>query len=233
MRLNKFIAAAGYCSRRQADFLIAEGKVEVNGQAAVLGLKVGPSDQVVVEGNLLEQPDEERLVYLAFNKPRGIVCTANPQVKDNIIDFIDYPVRIFTVGRLDKDSEGLILLTNDGAIFNKIVRAEYGQEKEYLVELNRPYSREFIRQMETGVKIIDRVTNPARLIPVSDNRFRLVIDQGLNRQIRRMCQALGYRVTFLQRIRIMNICLGQLPVGQYRPLTGEELQELQNMIGNH
>lgn len=230
MRLNKFIAAAGYCSRRHADLLIAEGKVELNGQKAELGSQVNASDQVVVEGNLLVHPDAEKHVYLAFNKPRGIVCTANPRVKDNIIDFIDYPVRIFTIGRLDKDSEGLILLTNDGEIFNKIVRAEYGQEKEYLVELNRPYNKTFIRQMEAGVEILDRVTNPAHLEPVSSTRFRLIIDQGLNRQIRRMCQALGYRVTFLQRIRIMNIQLGQLQLGHYRYLTEAEMQGLQNLI---
>lgn len=231
VRLNKFIASAGYCSRRQADKLIEEGKVLVNGQEAELGVRVLSSDKVEVEGKLLEAQTKEDLVYLAFNKPQGIVCTANPEVADNIIDFINYPQRIFTIGRLDKDSEGLILLSNDGAVFNKIVRAEYENEKEYLVEVNKAYDQEFVKEMEEGVQILDSViTNPTKIKAVNKTTFKLILTQGLNRQIRRMCKALGYKVRFLKRLRIMNIELGNLPVGSYRHLNQKELDELFSLL---
>lgn len=221
VRLNKYIASRGYCSRRQADLLIEQGLVKINQKIADLGTKVSADDIIEVEGHILPNLEEKK-VYLALNKPRSIICTANPKVKDNIIDFLNFPQRVFTIGRLDKDSEGLILLTNDGTIFNRIVRAEFDHEKEYLVELNKPYDQRFIRNMEQGVEILDRVTKPAKLTPVSPTRFKLIITQGLNRQIRRMCDALGYQVIFLRRLRIMNIELGTLKVGQYRKLTEKE-----------
>lgn len=230
IRLNKFIASAGYCSRRQADRLIEAGKVLLNGNKAELGAKVSSRDEVIVEGKLLDGQKEDDLVYLAFNKPQGIVCTANPEIKDNIIDFINYPVRIFTIGRLDKNSEGLILLSNDGSIFNKIVRAEHDNEKEYLVELNKAYDQKFIERMEKGVEILDRVTNPTKINPVNKTTFKLVLTQGLNRQIRRMCDALGYKVIFLRRLRIMNINLGNLAIGSYRHLSQKELGDLFDLL---
>lgn len=230
IRLNKFIASAGYCSRRQADRLIEAGKVLLNGNKAELGAKVSSRDEVIVEGKLLDAQKEDDLVYLAFNKPQGVVCTANPEVKDNIIDFINYPVRIFTIGRLDKNSEGLILLSNDGSIFNKIVRAEHDNEKEYLVELNKEYDQKFIERMEKGVEILDRVTNPTKISPVNKTTFKLVLTQGLNRQIRRMCDALGYKVIFLRRLRIMNINLGNLAIGSYRHLSQKELRDLFDLL---
>lgn len=230
IRLNKYIAAAGYCSRRQADRLIAENKVLLNGTIAELGTIVMPGDKVEIEGKSLVNRTADDLIYLAFNKPQGIVCTANPNVKNNIIDFIDYPQRIFTIGRLDKDSEGLILLTNDGSIFNKIVRVEYKNEKEYIVELNRFYNQSFVKSMEKGVRILGTLTQPTQVQPLSKTKFKLTLTQGLNRQIRRMCEALGYRVIFLQRIRIMNITLGKLPLGMYRELSKPELRDLFNLL---
>lgn len=230
IRLNKFIASAGYCSRRQADRLIEAGKVLLNGNKAELGAKVSSRDEVIVEGKLIDAQKEDDLVYLAFNKPQGVVCTANPEIKDNIIDYINYPVRIFTIGRLDKNSEGLILLSNDGSIFNKIVRAEHDNEKEYLVELNKAYDQKFIERMEKGVEILDRVTNPTKISPVSKTTFKLVLTQGLNRQIRRMCDALGYKVIFLRRLRIMNINLGNLAIGSYRHLSQKELGDLFDLL---
>lgn len=230
VRLNKYIAAAGYCSRRQADQLIAQNKVFLNGSIAELGTLVMPGDKVEIEGKLIVAQTTDDLIYLAFNKPPGIVCTANPEVKNNIIDFINYPQRIFTIGRLDKNSEGLILLTNDGSIFNKIVRAEYENEKEYIVEVDRPYNQSFVESMENGVRISDQMTNPAQVIPLSGTKFKLILTQGLNRQIRRMCDALGYRVVFLQRIRIMNITLGNLPQGMYRNITKPELRDLFELL---
>lgn len=189
-----------------------------------------PGDKVEIEGKSLVNRTADDLIYLAFNKPQGIVCTANPNVKNNIIDFIDYPQRIFTIGRLDKDSEGLILLTNDGSIFNKIVRVEYKNEKEYIVELNRFYNQSFVKSMEKGVRILGTLTQPTQVQPLSKTKFKLTLTQGLNRQIRRMCEALGYRVIFLQRIRIMNITLGKLPLGMYRELSKPELRDLFNLL---
>ncbi|MGI6579531.1 MAG: pseudouridine synthase [Saccharofermentanales bacterium] len=230
VRLNKYIAAAGYCSRRQADQLIAQNKVFLNGSIAELGTLVMPGDKVEIEGKVIVAQTTDDLIYLAFNKPQGIVCTANPEVKNNIIDFINYPQRIFTIGRLDKNSEGLILLTNDGSIFNKIVRAEYENEKEYIVEVDRPYDQFFVESMKKGVRISDQMTNPTQVIPLSGTKFQLILTQGLNRQIRRMCDALGYRVVFLQRIRIMNITLGNLPQGMYRNITKPELRDLFELL---
>ncbi len=229
MRLNKYIAAKGYCSRRHADLLIEQGLVKINRQVASLGTQVKPDDIVEVEGKIISEIEEEK-VYLALNKPRGIICTANPKVKNNIIAFLNFPQRVFTIGRLDKDSEGLILLTNDGAIFNRIVRAEFEHEKEYLVELNKPYDQEFIEKMEQGVEILDTTTKPAKVTPISSTKFKLIITQGLNRQIRRMCDALGYQVIFLRRLRIMNIDLGGLKVGQYRKLTEKEKRDMFSLL---
>ncbi len=225
MRLNKYISSSGYCSRRHADQLIEQGKVKINGEVAGLGMQVYKDDSVEVDGQVISPQNKEK-VYLVLNKPKGIVCTANPKIKDNIIDFLNYPERVFTVGRLDQDSEGLILLTNDGAIFNQIVRAEFDHEKEYLVELNKPYNQKFIERMEEGVEILGRITKPAKVTPVSPTKFRLIITQGMNRQIRRMCDALGYRVIFLRRLRIMNIALGNLKIGQYRKMTEKEKRDL-------
>ncbi len=230
MRINKYIAASGYCSRRHADELIAAGKVYIDGVRAELGDKVGPGVSVKIENTYIENPTSVKPVYLAFHKPKGIVCTANPKVKHNIIDYINYPQRIFTIGRLDQDSEGLILLTNDGSIFNQIVRAEYQHEKEYFVRVDKAYDQDFIERMERGVPILDTVTAPCKLIPVRERSFRLILTQGLNRQIRRMCESLGYRVTYLKRIRIMHITLGSLAVGEYRELTAKELRDLRRLL---
>ncbi|NLJ95008.1 MAG: pseudouridine synthase [Clostridiaceae bacterium] len=230
VRINKYIASAGYCSRRAADKLIEAGKVSINSKKAELGSQIFPGDVVRINGKVIEPQKKEDFVYLAFNKPQGIICTANPEVEKNIISYINYPERIFTIGRLDKDSEGLILLTNNGDIFNKIVRAEYEHEKEYVVEVDRPYGKKFLENMAQGVKILDTVTNPAKVEPISATTFKLIITQGLNRQIRRMCKALGYEVVFLQRIRIINISLNELPIGEYRNLSQQELTELFRII---
>lgn len=229
-RLNKYIAASGFCSRRQADRLIEQGKVLVNGRVAVLGDRVFSKDIVTIDSQIIEAQKKTDLVYLAFNKPEGIICTSDQNINNNIISYINYPQRIFTVGRLDKDSEGLILLTNDGSIFNKIVRAEYENEKEYLVEVDRPYDQNFVDNMEEGVEILNTITNPTKVQPLTKNKFKLILTQGLNRQIRRMCESLGYKVVYLQRTRIMNIVLGDLSLGEYRDLRPKELRDLFNLL---
>jgi len=223
MRLNKFISETGACSRREADAWIAAGRVKVNGEPAVLGTQVGAGDEVRVDG----RPLAARLksVYLALNKPKGITCTTEP-VAGNIIDFVGHPERIFPIGRLDKDSEGLILLTNNGDIVNEILRVEHGHEKEYLVTVERPVSETFLAMMASGVKIGGVKTRPAVVTRTGPASFRIVLTQGLNRQIRRMCSALGYRVQCLRRMRIMHIRLGSLPVGRWRELTEAELAPL-------
>ena len=233
IRINKFIASSGYCSRRQADEFIKAGEVFINDEKAELGSLVYSDDEVRVNTKILTAQKSKDLIYLAFNKPQGIICTANPEVENNIIDYINYPKRIFTIGRLDKDSEGLILLTNDGDIYNKIVRAEYEHDKEYFVEVNRPYDAKFLKNMANGVKILDTITNPAKIEPVSKTTFKLTITQGLNRQIRRMCEALGYQVIFLKRLRILNINLDNLPLGKYRELSPKELKNLFTCIDYH
>ena len=216
-RINKFLSEAGYCSRRAADKLIAAGKVTINGDVPEMGTKVKDGDEVRVEGKLVGNSEEE-LVYLVFNKPVGVVCTTDTKrEKDNIIDFIGYPTRIFPIGRLDKPSEGLIFLTNDGDIVNKILRSKNNHDKEYIVRVNRPIKGNFIRDMGKGVPILDTITNPCFVEQTGDREFRIILTQGLNRQIRRMCEYLGYEVRRLQRVRIMNMHL-DIPEGTWRIL---------------
>ena len=224
IRLNKYIASSGLCSRREADTLIEKGKVTINGVVAVQGSKVNDGDIVEVSGRKIT-PDDD-MVYIAFNKPLGVTCTTDKRDPSNIIDYIGFDERIFPVGRLDKNSSGLILLTNDGSIVNKLLRAENGHEKEYLVTVNRPYDKEFVRSMESGVPVLGQLTLPCKLKPAGDRTFRIILHQGLNRQIRRMCEYLGYKVTRLKRIRFMNIMLGDLETGKWRYLTSEEKKEL-------
>lgn len=224
MRLNKYLAETGACSRREADEWISAGRVTVNGARAVLGTQVNDGDEVHVDDAPVGT--RPRRVYIALNKPVGIECTTDRDVPGNIVDFVGHEERIFPVGRLDKDSEGLILLTNDGDIVNTILRAENEHEKEYVVAVDRPLTAEFLAAMARGVPILDTVTNPCRLTPVGRNTFRIVLTQGLNRQIRRMCEHFGYTVRRLQRVRIMDVHLGRLPVGKWRNLTASELRGL-------
>ena len=232
IRINKYLSEAGYCSRRRADRLIEEGKVTINGKVPEIGTKVEDADQVEVEGKRIEKSTKQKKVYLAFNKPVGIVCTTDRGVEpDNIIDFIKYPKRIFPIGRLDKPSEGLIFLTDDGDIVNKILRARNNHEKEYIVSLNRPINRNFIQSMSNGVEILETITKNCFVEQLGPKKFRIILTQGLNRQIRRMCEALGYRVKTLKRVRIMNIKL-DLPIGKYREFTQEELQDLNKLLEN-
>ena len=224
IRLNKYIASSGLCSRREADTLIESGKVTINGEVAVQGSKVMDGDVVLVNG-MKVTPDDD-MVYIAFNKPLGVTCTTDKRDPSNIIDYIGFDERIFPVGRLDKNSSGLILLTNDGSIVNKLLRAENGHEKEYLVTVNRPYDKNFIRSMESGVPVLGQLTLPCKLKPAGDKTFKIILHQGLNRQIRRMCEYLGYKVTRLKRIRFMNITLGDLETGKWRYLTSSEKKEL-------
>jgi 23S rRNA pseudouridine2604 synthase len=221
MRLNKYLAETGACSRREADQWIEAGRVTVNGARAVLGTQVAEGDDVCVDGQPLR--GKPRRVYLALNKPVGIECTTDRDVPGNIVDFVGYPERIFPIGRLDKDSEGLILLTNDGDIVNTVLRAEHEHEKEYVVSVDRPLTGAFLAGMAAGVPILDTVTNPCRITQLGRNTFRIVLTQGLNRQIRRMCEHFGYTVRSLRRVRIMHVHLGDLPVGRWRPLTAAEL----------
>lgn len=231
MRLNRYLSDSGYCSRRQADRHIEAKEVMVNGETAKLGQKIRPNQDVVsVKGELIKARKKEDYVYLALNKPIGITCTSDKRRRDNIIDFVNYPSRIFHVGRLDRDSEGLILLTNNGTIVNKILRAQNKHEKEYFVQVDKPYDEHFMREMEGGVHILGQKTLPAKLKKVSPDSFRLTISQGLNRQIRRMTEALGYKVIYLQRRRIMNIDLGNLKVGAYRELTFKEVRDLKELL---
>ena len=224
IRLNKYIASSGLCSRREADTLIENGKVTINGVVALQGSKVLDGDVVEVNGRKVTP--EDGLVYIAFNKPLGITCTTDTRDPSNIIDYIGFDDRIFPVGRLDKNSSGLILLTNDGSIVNKLLRAENGHEKEYLVTVNRPYDKAFIKSMESGVPVLGQLTLPCKLKPAGDRTFKIILHQGLNRQIRRMCEYLGYKVTKLKRIRFMNINLGDLETGKWRYLTPAEKKEL-------
>ena len=228
-RLNKYLSEVGYCSRREADKLIGAGRVLVNGKKAEMGIKVGSKDKIIVNGVTLDQPKNKN-VYLAFNKPKGIVCTTDTRVeKDNIIDFINYPKRIFPVGRLDKPSEGLIFLTNDGNIVNKILRARNQHQKEYIVTVNKPITKDFIYKMGNGVPILDTVTKKCFVKQTHKNQFKIILTQGLNRQIRRMCEYLDYRVTALKRIRIMNVKL-DVKVGKWRYLKPDELKTLNQLL---
>tara|TARA_B100001057_G_scaffold402912_1_gene415024 strand:- start:150 stop:887 length:738 start_codon:yes stop_codon:yes gene_type:complete len=228
-RINKHLSEIGYCSRREADRLVAAGRVLVNGKKAEMGLKISSEDQIIVNGEALSNP-KNKLVYLAFNKPKGIVCTTDTRVeKDNIIDFINYPKRIFPIGRLDKPSEGLIFLTNDGDIVNKILRARNNHEKEYLVTVNKPITKEFINKMGNGVPVLDTVTKKCFIKQTHKNQFRIILTQGINRQIRRMCEFLNYRVKDLKRIRIMNIKL-DVKVGKWRYFKPDELNTLNQLL---
>ncbi len=227
-RLNKFIADSGHCSRREADRLIQEGRVRLDSRVGVLGDRVQPGMAVTVDGKPLSGEGEK--VYLLLNKPRGIVCTADPREPMNVVDYLGYPSRVFPVGRLDKDSEGLLLLTSDGEIVNRVLRAAGGHEKEYEVQIDRPVTPEFVRRMSEGVPILDTVTLPCRVRRTGERSFNIILVQGLNRQIRRMCEALGANVTHLRRIRIMNLRLGRLQPGQWRELTEAELTELMGRL---
>ena len=232
IRINKYLSEVGYCSRRVADRLIKEGKVTINGKVSEMGAKVAEGDQVEVEGQRIEKSRHYKNIYLAFNKPIGIVCTTDRRVDpDNIIDFIKYPSRIFPVGRLDKLSEGLIFLTNDGDMVNKILRARNNHEKEYVVSVNRPINRDFIQSMSSGVEILDTITKNCFVRKLGPKKFKIILTQGLNRQIRRMCESLGYRVVSLKRVRIMNIKL-DVSTGKYREFTKEELLKLNGLLEN-
>ncbi len=224
MRINKYISETGFCSRRETDRLIAAGRIAVNGRVCAEGAEVLPGDSVTIDGK--EIPPRAEPIYLMLNKPRGIVCTHAKNVSGNIADYMNYPERIFPIGRLDKDSEGLILLTNEGGIVNRMMRAEHGHEKEYRVTVDQRVTDDFLTRMAEGVAILDTVTLPCRTYRVSEYVFGIVLTQGLNRQIRRMCKELGYRVLELRRERIMNVKLGTLEAGQWRALTNEELQAL-------
>lgn len=228
-RINKYLSEVGFCSRREADRLIAEGRVMINGQIPEMGTKISDEDRVTVDGKPIRDPQEEH-VYLALNKPVGIVCTTDTaNEKDNIIDFVNHPRRIFHIGRLDKPSEGLILLTSDGDIVNKILRAGNNHEKEYIVSVNRPLDPDFVTKMSQGVPILDTVTAPCKVRQLGKKSFNIVLTQGMNRQIRRMCAYLGYEVVKLKRIRIMNISL-DMPVGKWRDLKPGELAEIQSLL---
>ncbi len=231
-RINKYLSEVGYCSRRRADKLIKEGKVIINGKIPEIGTKVEDDDEVVVEGQRIEKLKKQKNIYLAFNKPVGIVCTTDRRVEpDNIIDFIKYPKRIFPIGRLDKHSKGLIFLTNDGDIVNKILRARNNHEKEYIVNVNRPITSEFIHSMSNGVEILETITKNCFVKQLGQKKFKIILTQGLNRQIRRMCDSLGYRVQSLERVRIMNIKL-DVPTGKYREFTKKELLQLNQLLEN-
>lgn len=230
IRINKYLSQAGVCSRRQADVLIKEGRVEIDGEAASSGAKVREGQKVTVDGKPIHI--QEDLVFLAFHKPRGIVCTTSRKEKDNIIDYIHYPVRIYPVGRLDKDSQGLILMTNDGEAANRIMKARNYHEKEYEVTVNKRITKEFIEGMRQPVPLeeIGAVTRRCKVIKEGPNQFRIILTQGLNRQIRRMCEYFGYRVIKLKRVRIMDIRLGDLKEGTYRSLTPQELRRLKEEL---
>ena len=229
-RLNKFLSELGFCSRREADRMIEQGRVLVNGAIPELGTKVTTDDVITVDGKPLNA--KPKLVYLAFNKPVGITCTTDTNIKDNIVDYIQYPSRIFPIGRLDKPSEGLIFLTNDGDIVNKILRAGNNHEKEYVVTVDRPISADFIRLMSEGIPILDTVTKKCFVKMESKFVFRIILTQGLNRQIRRMCEALNYEVTKLKRVRIMNVSLDGIKTGEWRYLTTEEMNTINEMVAD-
>jgi 23S rRNA pseudouridine2604 synthase len=224
LRLNKYISETGVCSRREADKWIEAGRVTCNGQNAALGTQVAEGDEVRIDGELIGA--KKKPIYIALNKPVGVICTTETHIKDNIIEHVGYKERIFPVGRLDRDSEGLILLTNDGDIVNEILRSENNHEKEYVVWVDRPITDLSLSMMASGVKIMGEKTKPAKVTRINPCAFRIILTQGLNRQIRRMCSALGYKAQRLQRVRIMNIQLGHLSPGQWRHLTAPELKSL-------
>ncbi len=228
VRINKFLSESGFCSRREADKLIEQQRVTINGVVPEMGTKISHQDEIRVDGKLIRE-NTNKPVYLAFNKPVGIECTTNQEVRNNIVDYIDYPERIFPIGRLDKASEGLIFMTNDGDIVNKILRARNNHEKEYIVTVNRPITERFIQKMGSGIPILDTVTRKCKVEQVSKFVFKIILTQGLNRQIRRMCEYLDYEVTALKRIRIINISL-DVPAGRYRELTDDEIAQLNQLI---
>ena len=229
-RINKYLSEIGYCSRRAADKLIEQGRVTINGKIPEMGTKISNEDEVRVNGKLVSQPKKKKMVYIAFNKPVGVVCTTDKKrEKNNIIDFINYSTRIFPIGRLDKPSEGLIFLTNDGDIVNKILRARNKHEKEYEVTVHKPVTKEFIEAMANGVPILDTVTRKCFVKQMDKKKFKIILTQGLNRQIRRMCEELEYNVKKLKRVRIMNITL-DIPVGTYRDFTAKELNQLNQSV---
>lgn len=228
VRLNKYLSESGVCSRREADKLIEKGSVYVDGKRAEMGMKVAPWQEVCVGKKVISR--QEKMIVLAVNKPRGIVCTEEKRERDSIVRFLNYPTRITYVGRLDKDSEGLLLMTNNGDIINKMMRAGNRHEKEYKVTVNKPVTDEFLQRMSQGVPILDTVTRPCKVEKIGKYKFKIILTQGLNRQIRRMCEALGYEVKELFRTRIMNIEIGNLKSGQYREVTDEELNALYELI---
>ena len=227
-RINKYLSVSGFCSRREADRLLELGRVTIDGQTAVLGDRVHPEQNVCVDGKQI-CPSDERIL-IALNKPEGIVCTSSKQDKDNIIDFIHFEKRVYPVGRLDKDSTGLILLTNDGELMDRILRGRNGHEKEYEVTVNKPMKKEVLQAMSQGVPILNTMTKPCRIERLDQRCFRMILTEGLNRQIRRMCEYFGYRVVTLRRVRIMNIELGDLPVGKWRYVSPDELQKLEQSL---
>ena len=230
IRLNRYLAETGICSRREADRRIADGRVTIDGKTAQVGQKLMPGQVAACDGIQISEKDKP--VLLAVNKPRGIVCTTSDKDRaENIVEFLNYPVRIYPIGRLDKDSEGLILMTNEGELVNRILRARYGHEKEYLVTVDKPVTDDFIRKMGAGVEILDTVTRPCEVEKTGKTSFRIILTQGLNRQIRRMCEALGYKVQTLKRIRILNIKLDGLKMGEYREVTTREREELEKILG--
>ena len=227
MRINKYLSQIGICSRREADKLVESGRIEVNDEISVLGTKIKEGDKISIDDKLIK-PKKKKIILIAFNKPKGIVCTTNRMIeKNNIIDYINFPERIFPIGRLDKLSEGLILLTNDGSVVNKILRSRNNKEKEYLVEVDKKITMDFIRQMSNGVPILNTVTKNCKLVKVSTTTFKIILTQGLNRQIRRMCEFLGYKVWSLKRTRIMNIKL-DVETGKWRHLSSNELDLIKN-----
>ena len=231
-RINKFLSEIGYCSRRAADKLIEQGRVKINGEVPLMGTKISEKDEVSVNGKVVHRAKKKKMVYIVFNKPRGIVCTTDRlREKDNIIDYINYPTRIFPIGRLDKPSEGLIFLTNDGDIVNKILRARNNHEKEYEVYVDKPVTKEFVEHMKNGVPILDTITRKCKVKQTGKKTFKIILTQGLNRQIRRMCEYLGYEVKNLKRVRIMNIKL-DIKVGEYRDFTSSELNTLNQLLAN-
>ena len=227
MRINKYLSQIGICSRREADKLVDSGRIKINDEIAVLGTKIKEGDKITIDNKLIK-PKKKKTILIAFNKPKGIVCTTNRLIeKNNIIDYINFPERIFPIGRLDKLSEGLILLTNDGSVVNKVLRSRNNKEKEYLVEVNKNITTDFIRQMSNGIPILNTVTKNCKLVKVSTTTFKIILTQGLNRQIRRMCEFLGYKVLSLKRTRIMNIKL-DIETGKWRHLSSHEVDSINN-----
>ena len=230
IRINKYLSEIGFCSRREADNLISNGRIIINNIQAELGQKINFNDKIFIDGEIINHNKNKKLIYIAFNKPAGIVCTTDTKIeKDNIIDYINFPSRIFPIGRLDKLSQGLIFLTNDGDIVNKILRAKNYNEKEYIVDVNKPITKDFISKMSKGIPILDTITRPCSVTQLHKKKFKIILTQGLNRQIRRMCEYLNYRVLNLKRVRIMSICL-DIEIGKWRYLTTGEISEINNSL---